>query len=80
MADLFADLLRTVESATDHAPRDRYEYQKACADLRSRGLHPDDIAACLRLSKLGVIELLREHDESQLPQPSRPVRRRRQTW
>ncbi len=43
-----------------HKPRDRREFIAAARELRGRGLKLDDIAYTLNLTRVGVIELLRE--------------------
>lgn len=46
-------------AATAHAPKDRKEFIQAAQELRDRGWRLDDIASALRLTRAGVIELLR---------------------
>lgn len=48
------------EPATEHAPRNRFEFRAAARDMMSRGIPTPDIAHALRLTVTGVLELLAE--------------------
>ena len=60
---------REPDDADRHAPQDRHDYMRAAADLATRGLTLDDIAAALRLTRAGVMDLLREYAERQAGPP-----------
>jgi SOS response regulatory protein OraA/RecX len=50
----------TGDTATMHAPTDRYGYRKAARDMVARGYSTRDTAHALRLTVTGVLELLAE--------------------
>ena len=62
--------------AADNAPQTRPEFRCAAVEMLGRGMRLDDVAAALRISRQGVLDLIseqREIDRDRREQPAQEL-------
>ena len=62
--------------AADNAPQTRPEFRCAAVEMLGRGMRLDDVAAALRISRQGVLDLLgeqRDIDRDRREQPTQQL-------